>query len=70
VAKVAGINDRWRMAAAGGANAVALQTGSDTIRLAAVARAGEQRIQVARQTVPAAAERTRERWEAWHAVGR
>jgi hypothetical protein len=70
VAKVAGINDRWRMASAGGANAVALQTGSDTIRLAAVARAGEQRIQVARQTVPAAAERTRERWEAWHAVGR
>ncbi|MGA8047757.1 MAG: hypothetical protein WCA30_15970 [Dermatophilaceae bacterium] len=70
VTKVAGVNDRWRMASAGGANAVVLQVGSDAVRVAAAARAGEQRVQVAGERVPAAAERTRARLQAWHGVGR
>ena len=63
--KVAGVNDRWRMASAGGANAVVLQVGSDTVRVASTARATEQHVRVARETIPAAAERTRDRWQAW-----
>ncbi len=62
-AKVAGINDRWQMVAAGGTNAVVLQASSSTIRVAAKARAMDQRIDTARERVPAAAERTRDRWE-------
>ncbi|KAB7741032.1 hypothetical protein GA707_18285 [Nostocoides sp. F2B08] len=63
--KVAGVNDRWRMAASGGSNAVVLQVGADAVRVAAAARATEQHVRSARETVPAAAERTRDRWQAW-----
>lgn len=68
-AKVAGVNDRWEMASAGGANAVVLQVGSDALRVAAAARTGEQSVQVVRERVPAAAERTKDRFEAWRGVG-
>jgi hypothetical protein len=67
--KVAGVNDRWRMASSGGANAVVLQVGADAVRVAAAARATEQHVRVARETVPAAAERTRDRWQAWRDGG-
>ena len=70
VTKVAGVNDRWRMAGAGGANAVVLQAGSDAVRVTATARATEQRLHVAREAVPAAAERTRDRWLARQGSGR
>ncbi|MFN2318841.1 MAG: hypothetical protein ABR500_04075 [Dermatophilaceae bacterium] len=48
-AKVLGINERWRMAAAGGANAVVLQASSSTIRVATKARATEVGIDSARE---------------------
>lgn len=64
-AKISGINDRWQMAAAGGANAVVLQASSDAITVAAKTRATQQGIDRTRARVPAAADRTRERWQRW-----
>lgn len=68
-AKVLGINERWAMAAAGGTEAVVLQASSSALTVAAKVRATEQRIGTARTQVPAAAERTRTRWERWRAPG-
>jgi hypothetical protein len=68
--KIAGVNDRWRMAASGGTNAVVLQVGSDATKVAAAAQVTEQHVRVARETVPAAAERARDRWRAWREDGR
>ena len=62
-AKVTGINERWQMAAAGGANAVVLQASSDALSVAAKARTAQQGVDTARAEVPPAAERTRERWQ-------
>ena len=64
-AKVTGINERWQMAAAGGANAVVLQASSDALSVAAKARTAQQGVDTARAEVPPAAERTRERWQRW-----
>jgi hypothetical protein len=65
-AKVVGINDRWQMSTAGGANAVVLQVSSTAVTVTATARATDQRLDRARDRVPAAAERARDRWERWH----
>lgn len=69
-AKVTGINERWQMAAAGGANAVVLQASSDALSAAAKARTAQQGLDSARAAVPPAAQRTRERWERWHRAER
>ena len=68
--KVAGINDRWQMAAAGGTNAVVLQASSSAVTLASRVRTTDQRLEAARERVPAAAERTRDRWQRWQRTDR
>jgi hypothetical protein len=62
-AKVVGINERWQMAGAGGTNAVVLQASSTAVAVAAKAGEADQRIEHARDRVPAAVERTRDRWD-------
>lgn len=51
-AKITGINDRWRMAAAGGTNAVVLQASSVAITTAAKARAADQQVETVRERLP------------------